>query len=859
MPKDEKLEEIFEKAEDVATVTKKDDDSMEFRFKGGLIFENMAVPSNNEKTVSAPEPTPAESSATQEDEFHIPETFIIDEKYNTPPTPETPTTIFKTYVPKFSDICETYRMKDDPRPRPKVEPKAAPSSEDAKEEEHIDPIAELEVEHSDAVTVKVNGGRGDAEADTLNVFKFSDRVATESGEKEERTVEDERAEIDKLLLPEENTLEPEPEAVPEPETVPEPEVAPEPEEEEPKNYSIPDPVDDLRIIDYSKAPKETPKYKRVDPEGVNEESKRSGKKKLGSVEFNTQADRDAVKDAFLDSALSIKVRLVAMAVVAVLMLVFENIIASPAGIEISGIIIFPGHYGVIDCFFAAAMLFIAGPEIVRAVKYLLIGRVIPEISLVISFLVLVAYTAIMTIGGVVDAPMYGLLFGIFAVVTVAASHYRVNADFTAFKVASQNMEKQILDRKLTRTLHDENMALDGVIDEYKSRIARIFDTAFVSDFFKRTTRVSENSLSALLPMIISLGAALVTAILNYFLNGGITAAASGFALVFLLSLPAFSILIHKLPYYDAQMAAFDESSTVVGETSYRSFSSVDVIAFEDTDIFGVDDVSLRRMMHYGDKKYMEKAMGETSSLFAAVGGPLDVIFRKTLDYRCNPATDVVIEADGISGMVKENHIRAGTEEYMRRYNIAIPDLAGKRDAGADATKIMYASENGVIYAKFYIRYSFSEQFTMLLPSIKEEKIIPLIYTRDPNISNDLLKALCAGSDSMRVMKKYYTLAEDENKVYERISAEVVICGNNINTLNTVLITKKYAKFADQLTGTELYATVFTAGLSAVLSVFGVSAAIPAFIFALWQIAWCLVLRITSKRAFPRVSIEEDNS
>ena len=178
--------------------------------------------------------------------------------------------------------------------------------------------------------------------------------------------------------------------------------------------------------------------------------------------------------------------------------------------------------------------------------------------------------------------------------------------------------------------------------------------------------------------------------------------------------------------------------------------------------------------------------------------------------------------------------------------------------GVDTTKVMYAAENGEVYAKFYIRYSFSEQFTMLLPAIKEAGIVPLIYTRDPNVSNELLKTLCAGSDSMRVMKKYHPISDDEYKIYRRISAEVVTYGNNINTINTVLLTKKYAEFAEHLSGTELYSTVFTAAVAAVLAITGVSA-IPVIVYALWHVAWCLVLRIASKRAFPRIPLDEDNS
>ena len=855
MAKDEKLEQLLEKVDEIKTITRKSDDSIEVSFKGGLVFENMAIPKNDEPSLEESEPV-GEESISADDEFTLPDTFEIDEKYNTPATPDTPTAIFRPYVPTFTGIGDKYRMKDDPRPRPKEEPKPAVIKAEVSECESVDPIAELEVEHEDVVTVNING-KEDTSSNNLNVFKFAESVSMAMGKKPERTVEDERREINELITPkkEEQPIEA---PVVEPDPIPEPEPEPEPREQVKKSYSIPDPTDDIRVIDYGKSSRETPKYKRVAPEGASDEIPKPQKRKLGQAEFNSQAERDEFKDAFLDSTLSIKIRLVAMAAIMLVMAVFENIIVTPDGNRLGEIGILPELYSAIDLLFVTATLIIAIPEIVRAFRYLTYGRVIPELFLAIAYIVELVYASIVTANQAENAPLYGMLFSVLSFVTVLSAHYRVNADFVAFKVASQNTEKQVLDRKLTRTLHDENMALDGAIDEYKSRTARIFHAAFISDFFKRTSKVSENTLASVLPLIISFGAATLTGFVAFFLNGGIIAAASGFTLVFLLSLPAFSVLVHKLPYFDAQQVALDENSTLVGETSYRSFSTVDVLAFDDTDIFGVEDINLRRVILYGDQSNPERPMRLLSSLFASVGGPLHLIFRKMIDRKCQPATNVTIESDGICGTVEGVRVCAGSEEYMLRHNIAIPELNNKRDTGVDTTRIMYAAENGEVYAKFYIRYSFSEQFAMLLPEIREEEIVPLIYTRDPNLSNDLLKTLCAGSDSMRVMKRYDPISPEDSKIYGRVSAEFVTCGNTINTINTVLLTKKYSKFAQQLSGTELYATVITAAISAILSVFGVTS-IPVIVFSLWQIAWCAVLRIASKRAFPKTPIDEDNS
>jgi hypothetical protein len=162
---------------------------------------------------------------------------------------------------------------------------------------------------------------------------------------------------------------------------------------------------------------------------------------------------------------------------------------------------------------------------------------------------------------------------------------------------------------------------------------------------------------------------------------------------------------------------------------------------------------------------------------------------------------------------------------------------------------MYAAEGDEVYAKFYIRYSFSEEFTMLLPTLKEEKIVPLIYTRDPNISNELLRTLSAGADCMRVMKRLVP-GSDEDKLYRRVSAGIVTGGDKINAINVVLLTKKYKRFSERLAKSEIWAMGAGLVVSVVLSLAGVLTnpwLLP--LAVLWQLGWCLVLHLSGRKTF----------
>ena len=169
-----------------------------------------------------------------------------------------------------------------------------------------------------------------------------------------------------------------------------------------------------------------------------------------------------------------------------------------------------------------------------------------------------------------------------------------------------------------------------------------------------------------------------------------------------------------------------------------------------------------------------------SALFMQVGGPLDTLFSNSLDRKCSPASNVEVYDEGIVGVVEGTTVYAGTRDFMIEHGIKLSSDADARfELQSDSTKIMYAAENGEAYAKFYIRYSFSEEFSMLLPVLEDYGITPLVYTRDPNVSRRLLMTLTAGSDKIRVMKKNDLCASDDVK-YQSVSSSLVSLGNRSN-------------------------------------------------------------------------------
>ena len=132
--------------------------------------------------------------------------------------------------------------------------------------------------------------------------------------------------------------------------------------------------------------------------------------------------------------------------------------------------------------------------------------------------------------------------------------------------------------------------------------------------------------------------------------------------------------------------------------------------------------------------------------------------------------------------------------------------------------------------------------------------MPLIYTRDPNVSNELLSALTAGSDCMRAVKRHDP-DFSEDKLYRSISAGVVTYGDKINAINVILLAKRFKRFSRLISTLEIYAAAVGATLAAALALLGMWS-VPAVVLGLWQIGWCIFLRVYASGRFPSGKSDE---
>lgn len=849
-----RIESILKKSENdikVGKITQKSDEEgrEEFLFSGdgtGLVFDSGSVPQvesaeahmqtplfDYEKNVPQMEEVVLIEREENEsidvelpvakEEFSLPSSFVVDERYNTPITEER-RPFFATYVPKFTEVSENFRMAETPRP-----PRSASKAEDATQGVQTDPTAEEE-ERAEAVVV-APGEVPPSEDVIMNITKPAPPPAPPRAEPSE----EERKRIEQLLAS------PEP-ALQENGNVEQRASAPQAGEPAHAAYEMPDPEDaEVRILDYpqdlcgSALPAEA--ESSVAP---------VQRKRFAPKEYESTAQKMAFKDMFLDRLNSVAVRLGAAVLLSLVLLVIENL--HLFGVDAVAFLGFEGYpflLALLDMQIVFCLFLLAMPEIMRGVRALTRGFFHSELLLPIAFLLQVMQTlAVMFISPAAQR-LCGFVFSLAAVATVASSLLRHHASFITFRNVGGKDEKIAVERKITRKLPKEKFALDGAVDEYKSKTARFVRANFISGFFARERKSAESTRYNLKYLLLSLGLSLVLGIVMFFLGeDGMLDAVTTLALTFYFTAPVALLLMHRLPYYFSVRVAANDNGGVIGEISHSDYAGVDVVTFEDTEVFEKGNVSLKHIVIYDAKKEFTAVVEQMSSLFSLIGGPLDALFSAMLVKKCPVADEAVLENGGIYGRIGNSTFHVGTESYILSKEMDITNKMDNRETEDPSVRVMYAAENGVVFAKFYLQYRLNSAFASLLSEFSSENIVSLIYAKDFNITNDLMSHLSGRENFIRVMKNDFPVAG----VAEEKAGVGVVAKSKTSAIQLLLLCHRYVHLEKTLSSVLWLVLGGGVFLSAMLSVFGLTFAIPSCAYALWQIAAVVAMGVYARRS-----------
>ncbi len=596
---------------------------------------------------------------------------------------------------------------------------------------------------------------------------------------------------------------------------------------------------------------DSPVWIPTDDTGVSsmqdKETARGKEKLYRQKEFQMYSDATKHKNRFLDILFAVRVRLI---VCTGLMLLLAGLAMLPAfGLDVRsmlGLFDFKALPALIDAQLCLCVVAITLPELIKYCKQLFAKRPVLSILPIASGWFVFAYDIYVCFADITSYPLFGSLFALGYLSVILTTDLMQSAMFSAFKLISVKGGKTVIERVRTRDMERENMALDGAVDEYSSYTARMSKTTFVFDFFRRHREAVFDAGLLLLTLSVVAGCSLVTGVVAFFLNGGWFGGLYRMTLVFLAGMPVAWVVCRPLSYWCAQRCCFCQDSASIGEESLFSYNDIDVVTYTDTEVFGEGDVSMKRVLIYGDKSRLPVALRRMASLFLAAGGPLSALFANTLDRRPLPASHLSIELDGIRGVTEGCTVHAGTAEYMCRQGFTVPESSRQDTTGT--TRVLYLAEGGVVYAKFIFRYAFSEAFSQLIPVFKKMGIVPLVYTCDPNITRELLCALTTGEDVIREM--HVSSPTDTEQMHTSISAGMVTLGDKGTAVQMLFLSKEYTRFQHRMGRVYLgqaLVGILIGALFAFVPALSRLSALPWI--AGWQVAWCAATVMISTQKF----------
>ena len=468
---------------------------------GGFVFETEDAPPKTHGAVN--NEAPKEDNGTAETAPDLTESFELSFGENYTPKNEPQSEIKdapkvrRTYVPRFTEVSERYRSAV---PKYNGTPKTPePEQKAAAMRSVVDPTAELDDDRDVKKVVVSTGAETDGEPldESIKIYKFQN---TEENENKKEIPKANRAQKsgEESEIPKAPVTEPEEPKEEPKEEEPSPEAAPVTERREDK--LVPTPLGKLR--------------EGEEPHGARENPER----KAAPREYNSLTERDGFKDRFLDALMSVKIRLTAIVLIMLSLIAAEIVFLT---VSPEGMVGFLAGGGVlVDLLFSSALFALAIPELYRGVRALVLGKATPELVIPVSYVIILAYSLTAALAGETGARYmhFSLPFSVSVLYSALATYFRISAEFRSFKLVSHGREMWVLDKRFTRTLERENIALDGAVDEYSSRLARVFRTSFVSDFKANSNRIHENSANTVTVLAIALAAALLSGGITLFLS-----------------------------------------------------------------------------------------------------------------------------------------------------------------------------------------------------------------------------------------------------------------------------------------------------------------------------------------------------
>lgn len=239
---------------------------------------------------------------------------------------------------------------------------------------------------------------------------------------------------------------------------------------------------------------------------------------------------------------------------------------------------------------------------------------------------------------------------------------------------------------------------------------------------------------------ITAGAALIMAVVAYFLKGDLYTSACIFTAALCITSPFAASLGSHLPLSRTNAGLQKAKAALLGEDTVERLAESDAVLLRCAELFPSGSITLHGIKTF-DNKPIDTAIIHAASVLCSVDNTLTGVFRGMIGSgeMLKPVENIVSEEGlGLSAWVEGGRVLIGNRGLLEAHGVAVPPIELEQKMKMDGREILYLSNFGSLTAGFIISYRADRQVSRLLKSMERRGMALLVHSTDPNVTPELV-------------------------------------------------------------------------------------------------------------------------
>jgi len=325
-----------------------------------------------------------------------------------------------------------------------------------------------------------------------------------------------------------------------------------------------------------------------------------------------------------------------------------------------------------------------------------------------------------------------------------------------------------------------NALMSDLIDDVPSAVCFV-KTDKIDSFSKQALSKSRCETISKIICPIAFAAALVMAVLSYFLGRDVFTAACIFTAALCITSPIGGSIACGLPLMIANKRLTNRRACIAGYDAVEELGGVNGVVLRCSDIFPASSVVLHGMKVF-HKKSVEETVTVAASILCSCDSTLTGIFKGMVsDISELREVESITYEDlmGISAWVDGQRVLIGSRDIMRKYGIAMPSQEFERELRRGNKRLLYLSVAGELSAVYILSYSPNKGVRRAMSVLADHGYVLCVHSTDPNVTEDMICEIYdVPRDAVKVIPDFYNKdVESYLSCSEKAKPEIVYFGS----------------------------------------------------------------------------------